>query len=65
MKELNDKCDALVKKCLLAMRVTAEDKGQMLRLLAERHGVEVEVFDTPTVGDGPIAWPQVPEGGDQ
>ena len=65
MKELNDKCDALVNKCLLAMRVTAEDKGQMWQQLAVGHGGEEEVFDTPTVGDGPIAWPQVPEGDDQ
>ena len=40
------------------LRVMAEDKSQILRLLAERHGVEVEVIDTPTVDDGPIAWPQ-------
>lgn len=59
MKELNAECDALVNKCLLAMRVTAEDKSQMLRLLAKRHGVEV--IDIPTVDEGPIAWPQVPE----
>ena len=61
MKELNAECDALVNKCLLAMRVTAEDKGQMLRLLAKRHNVEAEVVDIPTVDEGPIAWPQVPE----
>jgi len=39
----------------------AEGKSQMLRLLAKRHGVEVEVIDIPTVDDGPIAWPQVQE----
>ena len=61
MKELNAECDALVNKCLLAMRVTAEDKGQMLRRLAERHNAEVEVIDIPMVDEGPIAWPQVPE----
>lgn len=60
-EEFNAECDALVNKCLLAMRVTAEDKGQILRLLAERYNVEVEVIDISTVDDGPIAWPQVPE----
>ena len=39
----------------------AEFKSEALRLLAKRHGVEVEVIDIPMVDDGPIAWPQVQE----
>lgn len=60
-EEFNAKCDALVERSLLAMRVTAEDKSQILRLLAERHGVEVEVIDIPMADEGPIAWPRVQE----
>ena len=60
-EEFNAECDALVNKSLLAIRVTAEDKSQILRLLAERYNVEVEVIDIPTIDEGPIAWPQVPE----
>lgn len=48
-EEFNAECDALV------------DKSQILRLLAERYNVEVEVIDIPTVGEGPIAWPRVQE----
>ena len=62
LKELNAECDALVEKSL---RETpgdyAEFKSEALRLLAKRHGVEVEVIDIPMVDDGPIAWPQVQE----
>ena len=61
-KEFNAECDALVEKSLQeTLRRYAEGKSQMLRLLAKRHGVEVEVFDIPMVDDGPIAWPQVQE----
>ena len=62
LKELNAECDALVEKSLReTLGDLAEGKSQMLRLLAKRHGVEVEVFDIPTREDGPIAWPQVQE----
>jgi len=62
LRELNAECDALVEKSLReTLRDLAEGKSQMLRLLAKRHGVEVEVIDIPMVDDGPIAWPQVQE----
>ena len=48
-EEFNAKCDALV------------DKSQILRLLAERYNVEVEVIDIPMADEGPIAWPRVQE----
>ena len=38
-----------------------QNKSQLMRRLAKRHGVEVEVIDIPMVDDGPIAWPQVQE----
>lgn len=38
-----------------------QNKSQLMRRLAERHGVEAEVIDISTVDEGPIAWPQVPE----
>ena len=61
-KEFNAKCDALVEKSLReTLGDLAEGKSQMLRLLAKRHGVEVEVIDIPMADDGPIAWPQVQE----
>ena len=43
------------------LRRYAEGKSELLRQLAKRHGVEVEVFDIPAREDGPIAWPQVQE----
>jgi len=43
------------------LRRYAEGKSELLRQLAKRHGVEVEVIDIPMVDDGPIAWPQVQE----
>ena len=62
LRELNAECDALVEKSLReTLGDLAEGKSQMLRLLAKRHGVEVEVIDIPMVDDGPIAWPQVQE----
>ena len=61
-KEFNAECDALVEKSLRGtLGDYAEFKSEALRLLAKRHGVEVEVIDIPTVDDGPIAWPQVQE----
>jgi len=47
-REFNAECDALVEKSLReTLRDLAEGKSQMLRLLAKRHGVEVEVIDIP------------------
>ena len=43
------------------LRRYAEGKSELLRQLAKRHGVEVEVFDIPMVDDGPIAMPKLPE----
>jgi hypothetical protein len=61
-KEFNAECDALVEKSLRGtLGDYAEFKSEALRLLAKRHGVEVEVIDIPMVDDGPIAWPQVQE----
>ena len=61
-KEFNAECDALVEKSLRGtLGDYAEFKSEALRLLAKRHGVEVEVIDIPMVDDGPIAWPQVRE----
>jgi len=48
LKELNAKCDALVEKSLReTLGDYAEFKSEALRLLAKRHGVEVEVIDIP------------------
>ena len=43
------------------LRRYAEGKSELLRQLAKRHGVEVEVFDIPAREDGPIAMPKLPE----
>ena len=48
LKELNAECDALVEKSLReTLGDYAEFKSEALRLLAKRHGVEVEVIDIP------------------
>ena len=47
-KEFNAECDALVEKSLRGtLGDYAEFKSEALRLLAKRHGVEVEVIDIP------------------
>ena len=43
------------------LRRYAEGKSELLRQLAKRHGVEVEVCDIPAREDGPIAMPKLPE----
>ena len=43
------------------LRRYAEGKSELLRQLAKRHGVEVEVVDIPMADGGPIAWPRVQE----